>query len=66
MMRLLAALLMGFMVLGQMTQAQTGPLRIEITEGVISRFLMRCRNLSLKVQVRTAWPPIWLASWPKT
>ncbi len=34
-MRLLAALLMGFMVLGQMTQAQTGPLRIEITEGVI-------------------------------
>ncbi|SHJ33126.1 TolB protein [Shimia gijangensis] len=35
MMRLLATLLIGLMVLGQMAQAQNGPLRIEITDGVI-------------------------------
>lgn len=34
-MRLLATLLMGLMILGQMAQAQSGPLRIEITDGVI-------------------------------
>ena len=34
-MRFLAALLMGMMVLGQMASAQDGPLRIEITDGVV-------------------------------
>lgn len=34
-MRLLASLLLGLMVLGQMAHAQSGPLRIEITDGVI-------------------------------
>ncbi|MBR9844377.1 MAG: Tol-Pal system protein TolB [Rhodobacteraceae bacterium] len=35
MMRFLAALLMGLTVLGQMAYAQSGPLRIEITDGVV-------------------------------
>ncbi|WP_127114904.1 Tol-Pal system beta propeller repeat protein TolB [Shimia sediminis] len=35
MMRLLASLLMGVMVLGSMAMAQSGPLRIEITDGVV-------------------------------
>nr|WP_319947760.1 Tol-Pal system beta propeller repeat protein TolB [uncultured Shimia sp.] len=35
MMRLFATLLAGLMVLGQLAAAQSGPLRIEITEGVI-------------------------------
>ncbi|WP_299351732.1 Tol-Pal system beta propeller repeat protein TolB [uncultured Shimia sp.] len=35
MMRLLAILLMGLTVLGQMSYAQSGPLRIEITDGVV-------------------------------
>ena len=34
-MRLLASLLMGLMVLGPMAMAQSGPLRIEITDGVV-------------------------------
>lgn len=34
-MRLLASLLMGVMVLGSMAMAQSGPLRIEITDGVV-------------------------------
>ncbi len=34
-MRLLAILLMGLTVLGQMSYAQSGPLRIEITDGVV-------------------------------